>query len=150
MQGVSGLPAELVLRRATTLLADLIKPSGKFGADDPEVADGWARRFYEAWVEGLSSEEYSALDEYKRDGFCSLNRGLRDHDGDICVLSAEDRLRAEGLDAALEKTPPLERPVVAYRGRLPDTVTRGVRGRRGGDPRRPGVRGSRLHEHLAV
>jgi hypothetical protein len=116
LQGVSGLPAEPVLRRATTLLADLIKPCGKFGADDPEEADGWARRFYESWVEGLSSEEYSALDEYKRDGFRSLNRGLRDHDGDICMLSAEDRLRAAGLDAALEKAPPLERPVVAYAG----------------------------------
>jgi hypothetical protein len=42
LQGVSGLPAEPVLRRATTLLADLVKPSEKFDADDPEVADGWA------------------------------------------------------------------------------------------------------------
>ena len=122
LQGVSGLPAEPVLRRATTLLADLVKPSEKFDADDPEVADGWARRFYEAWVEGLSPEEYSALGEYKREGFRSLNRGLRDHDGDLSMLPEEERLRAEGLDAALEKAPPLERPVVAYRGRLPDAV----------------------------
>ena len=38
------------------------------------------------------------------------------------MLPPEDRLRAEGLDAALEKAPPLERPMVAYRGRLPDAV----------------------------
>ncbi len=134
LQGISGLPAKQALRQAATFLADLVKPGapglpdtldhdrvgGHF--DDYEEADGWARRFYGAWVEGLSVEEYSALDEYKRQGFRSLNRGLRDHDGDLSTLPPEDRRRAEGLDAALEKTPPLERPVVVYRGRLPDAV----------------------------
>jgi hypothetical protein len=38
------------------------------------------------------------------------------------MLPPEDRLRAEGLDAALEKAPTLQRPVVVYRGRLPDAV----------------------------
>ena len=38
------------------------------------------------------------------------------------MLPPEDRRRAEGLDAALEKAPTLERPVVVYRGRLPDAV----------------------------
>ena len=38
------------------------------------------------------------------------------------MLPSEDRRRAEGLDAALEKAPTLERPVVVYRGRLPDAV----------------------------
>jgi hypothetical protein len=123
LQGISGLHVEPVLRQAATFLTDLVKP----GASDPPGefdADrvGWARHFYEAWVEGLSPEEYSALDEYKKEGFRSLNRGLRDHDGDFSMLPPEDRRRAEGLDAALEKTPPLERPVVVYRGRLPDAV----------------------------
>jgi len=134
LQGISGLPAEPVLRQAATFLADLVKPGasdppGDFDADrvggyfdDLEEADGWARHFYEAWVEGLSQEEYSALDEYKKEGFRGLNRGLRDHDGDLSMLPPEDRRRAEGLDAALEKAPSLERPVVVYRGRLPDAV----------------------------
>lgn len=120
-----------MLRQATTFLADLVKQgvSGPPGEnevggyfDDLEEANGWARRFYRTWVEGLSPEEYSALLEYKKEGFRSLNRGLRDHDADLSLLSQEDRRRAEGLDAALEKTPPLERPVVVYHGRLPDAV----------------------------
>ena len=134
LRGISGLPAEPALRQAATFLADLVKqglpgPPGALGLDevgDPlgglEAAKGWARRFYEAWVEELSPEEHSALDEYKKEGFRSLNRGLRDHDGDLSVLPAEERRRAEGLDAALQKAPPLERPVVVYRGRLPDAV----------------------------
>ncbi len=134
LQGISGLPAKQALRQAATFLADLVKPGvpgppGEFDSDkvggyfdDLEEANGWARRFYGTWVEGLSQEEYSALDEYKREGFRSLNRGLRDHDGDLSMLPPEDRRRAEGLDAALEKTPPLEMPVVVYRGRLPDAV----------------------------
>jgi len=134
LRGTSGLPAEPVLRQAATFLADLVKhgvpdlPGGfdsdKVGGyfDDLQEANGWARRFYEAWVEGLSPEECSALHEYKEEGFRSLNRGLRNHDGDLSMLTPEDRRRAEGLDAALEKTPPLERPMVVYRGRLPDAV----------------------------
>ena len=134
LRRLSGLPAEPALRQAASLLTDLVKPGasdppGEFDVDrvggyfdDLEGADGWARSFYGAWVEGLSPEEYSALDEYKREGFRGLNRGLRDQDGDPSVLAPEDRRRAEGLDAALEKTPPLERPVVVYRGRLPDAV----------------------------
>lgn len=134
LQGISGLPAKPVLRQAANFLADLVTPGasdppGEYGADrvggyfdDLEKADGWARHFYEAWVEGLSPEERSALDEYKREGFRSLNRGLRDHDGDLSMLPPGDRCRAEGLDAALEKAPTLERPVVVYRGRLPDAV----------------------------
>jgi hypothetical protein len=123
------LSAEQALRQAATFLADLVKPGapglpdrvgGHF--DDYEEAEGWARRFYRTWVGALSPEERSALDEYKREGFRGLNRGLRDHDGDLSVLPEEDRRRAEGLDAALEKAPPLERPVVVYRGRLPDAV----------------------------
>jgi ADP-ribosyltransferase exoenzyme len=47
---------------------------------------------------------------------------LRDHDGDPSVLPPRERLRAEGLDAALEKAPILESPVVVYRGRLPYAV----------------------------
>jgi hypothetical protein len=121
----SGLSTAPALRQAANFLVDLVmpgavRPHGQF--DDPEGADGWARRFYGAWVASLSSEEYSALVEYKREGFRSLNRGLRDHDGDLSMLPPEDRLRAEGLDAALEKAPTLDRPVVAYRGRLPDAV----------------------------
>ena len=131
---LSGLPTESALRQAATFLTDLVKPGapgppdefnpGEVGSlfDDLEEADDWALRFYETWVAGLSHEEYSALDEYKREGFRSLNRGLRDHDGDLSMLPPEDRLRAEGLDAALEKAPPLERPMVVYRGRLPDAV----------------------------
>ena len=131
---IPGLSTEQALRQAATLLADLVKPSAsdqpwKFDADRVggyfdvlEEANGWARRFYGPWVEGLSAEEYSALVEYKREGFRSLNRGLRDHDGNLSRLRPEDRRRAEGLDAALEKTPPLERPLVVYRGRLPDAV----------------------------
>ena len=134
MRRISGLSTKVVLRQAATFLADLVKPSGlgppgeidsdKVGGyfDDLEDANGWARRFYGTWVEGLSSEEYSALAEYKKEGFRSLNRGLRDHDGDLSMLPPEDRRRAEGLDAALEKAPTLERPVVVYRGRLPDAV----------------------------
>jgi hypothetical protein len=134
LRRTSGLPAEQALRQAATFLADLVKPGvpglqGEFdphkvGAhfDDLEEPDGWARRFYEAWVEGLSPEEHSALEEYKKEGFRGLNRGLRDHDGDLSMLPPEDRRRVEGLDAALEKAPPLERPVVVYRGRLPDAV----------------------------
>ena len=132
--GLSGLPTAPALRQAATFLADLVKPGvpgppGEFDSDkvggyfdDLEEANGWARRFYDTWVEGLSPKEYSALDEYKKEGFRSLNRGLRDHDGDLSMLPPEDRRRAEGLDAALEKTPPLEKPVVVYRGRLPDAV----------------------------
>jgi hypothetical protein len=134
LQGISGLHVEPVLRQAATFLTDLVKPGasdppGEFDADrvgsyfdDLEEVDGWARHFYEAWVEGLSPEEYSALDEYKKEGFRSLNRGLRDHDGDLSMLPPEDRRRAESLDAALEKAPTLERPVVVHRGRLPDAV----------------------------
>ena len=133
-RGTSGLGTEPLLRQAATFLADLVKQGvpgapegvrpvevgGRFA--DFEVADGWAHLFYRSWVERLSLWEHSALEEYKREGFRSLNRGLRDHDGDLSVLSAEDRLRAEGLDAALEKAPTLDRPVVVYRGRLPDAV----------------------------
>jgi hypothetical protein len=124
LQGISGLPAEPVLRQAATFLADLVKPgaSDPPGEFDADRVDGWARHFYESWVEELSPEEYSALDEYKKEGFRSLNRGLRDHDGDLSRLQPEDRRRAEGLDAALEKTPPLEEPLLVYRGRLPDPV----------------------------
>jgi len=134
LRGTPGLPTEPALRQAATFLVDLVKqgisdPPGEFDLDkvggyfdDLEEADGWARRFYETWVERLSPEEYAALDEYKREGFRSLNRGLRDHDGDLSVLPPEERRRAEGLDAALGKAPPLERPVVVYRGRLPDAV----------------------------
>jgi hypothetical protein len=119
------LPVRPALLQASTFLADLVRPGapGPHGLfDDPEAADGWARSFYEAWVEGLSPEEYSALEEYKREGFRSLNRGLRYHDGDLLMLPVEERLRAEGLDAALEKAPILEKPLVVYRGRLPDAV----------------------------
>jgi hypothetical protein len=134
LRRIPGLPTEQALRQAATFLADLVKqgvpgPPGEFDPDkvggyfdDLEEANGWVRRFYETWVEGLSPEEYSALDEYKNEGFRSLNRGLRDHEGDLSMLPPEDRRRAEGLDAALEKTPPLQRPVVVYRGRLPDAV----------------------------
>ncbi len=134
LRRTSGLPTEPVLRQAATFLADLMKHGvpglpGGFDSDkvggyfeDLEEANGWARRFYGSWVEKLSAEEYSALHQYKKEGFRSLNRGLRDHDGDLSMLPPEDRRRAEGLDAALEKAPPLERPVVVYRGRLPDAV----------------------------
>ena len=122
---ISGLPVKPTLLQASTVLRDLIMP-GALGwhgrSDDPEEAEGWARRFYGDWVTRLSWEEYSALDEYKREGFRSLNRGLRDHDGKLSMLAAEDRLRAEGLDAALQKAPTLQWPVVVYRGRLPDAV----------------------------
>jgi hypothetical protein len=130
----SDLAVQPALRQAATFLADLVKPGvlgppGEFDSDkvggyfdDLEEANDWARRFYGPWVEELSPEEYSALEEYKKEGFRSLNRGLRDHDGDLSMLPPEDRHRAESLDAALEKTPPLERPVVVYRGRLPDAV----------------------------
>jgi len=133
-RGISDLSTEPVLRQAATFFADLLKqgvpgaPEG-VGPDevggrlaDFEVADGWTHLFYGSWVEGLSRWERSALEEYKREGFRSLNRGLRDHDGDLSVLPSRDRLRAEGLDAALEKVPALDRPVVVYRGRLPDAV----------------------------
>lgn len=134
MREISGLSKRPVLRQAATFLADLMKPSvseppGGFDSErigdyvgDLEGANRWARRFYGPWIEGLSPEEYSALDEYKREGFRSLNRGLRDHDGDLSMLPMGDRRRAEGLDAALEKAPPLERAMVVYRGRLPDAV----------------------------
>jgi len=122
------------LRQAATLLADLVKPGvpdqlGEFDTDmvggypeDLEEADGWARRVYEAWIGAVSPDEYAAVEEYKKEGFRSLNRGLREHDGDLSMLPSEDRRRAERLDAALNKTPSLERPVAVYRGRLPDAV----------------------------
>ncbi len=134
LRRISGLPTEPALRQAASFLVDLVKPGvpsppGEFELDkvggyfdDLDEANGWARHFYRAWVERLSEEEYSALDEYKKEGFRSLNRGLRDHDGNLSMLPPEDRRRAEGLDAALRKAPPLERPVVVYRGRLPDAV----------------------------
>jgi hypothetical protein len=125
LHSISGLPAEPALRQAASFLAELVKrgtsdPPGEF--DDFEEAHGWAQRFYGEWVEGLSPDEYSALDEYKKEGFRSLNLGLRDHDGDLSMLPPGDRLRAEGLDAALRKAPTLEWPVVVFRGRLPDAV----------------------------
>lgn len=125
LQGTSGLSAEMALRQAATFLADVVKrgvsdPHVEF--DDSEAADSWARRFYDGWVEALSPEEYSALEEYKKEGFRSLNRLLRDHDGDPSMLPPGERLRAEGLDAALQRAPILDRPVVVYRGRLPDAV----------------------------
>ena len=125
LERISGLATEPVLQKAATFLADLVEPGGfgtSGGFGNVEEVTGWARRFYGPWVERLSPEEYSALDEYKREGFRSLNRGLRDHDGDPSMLTPEDRHRAEGLDAALGKAPPLERSVVVYRGRLPDAV----------------------------
>jgi hypothetical protein len=125
LHSISGLPAEPALRQAASFLAEVVKrgtsdPPGEF--DDFEEAHGWAQRFYGEWVEGLSPDEYSALDEYKKEGFRSLNLGLRDHDGDLSMLLPGDRLRAEGLDAALRKAPTLEWPVVVFRGRLPDAV----------------------------
>ncbi len=124
LQKTSGIPAEPVLRQAATFLADLVKQGIPCPPEalDTDEADGWARRFYRAWVDGLSPEEHSALEEYKREGFRGLNRGLRDHDGDLSMLPTEDRRRAAGLDAALGKAPPLEGPVVVHRGRLPDAV----------------------------
>jgi hypothetical protein len=133
-RGISGLSTEPVLRQAATFLADMVKQGVQGGPEgvgpeevggrfaDSEEADGWAHLFYGSWVEGLSPWERSALEEYKSEGFRSLNRGLRDRDGDLSLLPPEDRMRAEGLDAALEKAPTLDRPVVAYRGRLPDAV----------------------------
>ena len=123
--GTAGLSAGTALRQAATFLADVVKrgvsdPHAEF--DDSEAADSWARRFYEGWVEDLSSEEYSALEEYKKEGFRSLNRFLREYDGDPSMFPPRERLRAEGLDAALQKAPILDRPVVVYRGRLPDAV----------------------------
>jgi hypothetical protein len=125
LHGISGPPAGPALLRGSTFLERLIKrggsdPPGQF--EDLEVADRWARRFYEGWVEGLSPEEFSALVEYKKEGFRALNRGLRDHDGDLSLLPPEDRRRAEGLDAALRKAPALDRPLIVHRGRLPDAV----------------------------
>ena len=114
LRGIPGLPTEPALRQAATFLAGLVRqgvkgPPGEFDPDevggyfaDLEEANGWARRFYGGWAQGLSPEEYSALDEYKKEGFRSLNRGLRDHDGDLSMLPPEDRRRAEALDAALE------------------------------------------------
>ena len=125
LHGISVLYKGPALLQASTFLADLAKPGAAGSHDpfeDPEDADGWARRFYESWVARLSPKEYSALQEYKREGFRSLNRTLRDYDGDLSMLAAEDRLRAEGLDAALHGAPTLDRPVVVYRGRLPDAV----------------------------
>lgn len=131
---IPGLGTEPLLRHAAAFLADLAhhgpsQPPGWFDAekaagyfDDLAQADGWARRFYGAWVKGLSAGERSALGEYKREGFRALNRGLRVHDGDVSMLPPEDRRRARSLDAALAKAPPLRRPVVVYRGRLPDAV----------------------------
>ena len=52
------------------------------------------------------------------EGFRSLNRSLRDHDGDLSVLPPRDRLRAEGLDAALQKAPIAGKAS----GRLPRTA----------------------------
>lgn len=113
-----------VLRQASTFLTDLAMPGVSELLDEfgPGTVGGWARRFYGDWVKELSVAEYSALYEYKKEGFRSLNRGLRNYDGDLSMLPPEDRLRAEGLDSALEKAPALERPVVVYRGRLPDAV----------------------------
>lgn len=122
---ISGLTTGPALRQAATLLADLVKPDapGPHGLfDHLEEANGWARRFYKAWVEALSPEEYAALEEYKKEGFRSLNRGLRNHNGNLSMLPEEDRMRAERLDTALEKAAPLGEPVVVYRGRLPDAV----------------------------
>ena len=36
----------------------------------------------------------STLGEYKKEGFRVLNRGLRDHYGELSMLSTEDRRRA--------------------------------------------------------
>jgi hypothetical protein len=96
LHGISGLSKGTALLQASAFLADVVKPgaAGSHGQlDDPEESDGWARRFYEGWVARLSPEVYSALDEYKREGFRSLNRGLRDCDGELSMLAAEDRLR---------------------------------------------------------
>jgi C3 family ADP-ribosyltransferase len=144
LRRTSNLLTEPAFRKMVSLPADLaediasLKSHGREGPGvldtefDPgtvggdfeylEVANEWARRFYEAWIKTISLEEYLALVEYKKEGFRSLNRGLRNHDGDLSMLPPADRRRAEGLDAALEKSPPLERPMVVYRGRLPDAV----------------------------
>src|SRR3712207_5257887 len=83
LRAISGLPAGPALRQAANLLADLVKsrgtgPPGRFGSDkvggyfdDLEEVNGWARHFYGPWVGGLAPEEYSALDEYKNEGFRS-------------------------------------------------------------------------------
>ena len=124
LRRTSGPSAQPVLRQASTFLGNLVIPDVSESLDEfePGAVGDWARRLYGSWVEGLSFEEYSALYEYKKEGFRSLNRALRDHDGDLSLLPPEDRLRAEGLDAALEKAPAFEKPVVVYRGRLPDAV----------------------------
>ena len=125
LRGTPDLTTAPALRQAANFLVDLVKPGapGSHGYfEDLEEPEGRVRRSYRTWVEGLIPEEYSALYEYKREGFRSLNRGLRDHDGDLSMLPPEDRLRAEGLDAALEKVPTLDMPLVVYRGRLPDAV----------------------------
>ena len=96
-RGISDLSTEPVLRQAATFFADLVKQGvpgaqGEGASDevsgrlaDFDVADGWAHLFYGSWVEGLSRWERSALEEYKREGFRGLNRGLRDHDGDLSM-----------------------------------------------------------------
>ena len=116
LRWIPGLSTKPVLRQAASFLADLVKPGvlgppGEFDSDkvggyfdDLEEANDWARRFYGPWVEELSLEEYSALEEYKKAGFRSLNRGLRDHDWDLEAFDPEISAPTQETDAPRRRT----------------------------------------------
>jgi hypothetical protein len=72
-------------------------------------ADAWVAEHFGGWVEGLSSDERSALLEYKGVGYRDLNEELRGGD-----LSDWGRRQVAALDAAIGRAIVPE-PLVAFR-----------------------------------
>jgi hypothetical protein len=63
------------------------------------------------WLKSLTPEETNALKLYMRDGYKTINHGLRTGD-----ISAVTKGRADRIAAAIEKAGRFSEPVVVYRG----------------------------------
>lgn len=104
----------------------------KFGGhfDTLAQAEQWARKQYNPWWEALPSNEQDGLRAYKDGAYTEINGGLRKNNGDVSKItqgwdpkSTRDRIHA--MDKGIAKAPPLEEPIVVYRGRLPNGILDG-------------------------
>lgn len=88
-----------------------------------EDANQWAADNYQPWKDGLSSDEQNALDEYKGSTYRDINSEMRDAGG-LDNIDPDGVAGEYGppIASALDAAPPLDQPVLVYRGRLPNEV----------------------------
>lgn len=99
----------------------------KYGGhfDSLNEVNEWAGEAYGGWKKSLTSDESYSLASYKSTGYQALNRELRTGKGQ---LSGHHKEMSKNMDSAFEKAPPLQEPMVVYRGRLPDAVCKAFSG----------------------